>query len=399
MAERLTDKLVRSLKPPPLKAGKARNVITFDASQPGFGARITSAGAISFVLNYRILGRERRITLGRWPAWSVSAARQRAAELRRAVDAGRDPLSELAAERGAPTVAELCGRFEAEHLPKLAPATQIMYRAILKNEIVPVLGSAKVAAIEYADIDRLHSKISRRAPYMANRTLALVSKMFALAILWGMRKDSPVCGVQRNREDRRTRYLSPDELVRLTRALSEHHNRPAADALMLMLLTGARSHEVLSAEWTQVDLGAGVWTKLPGTTKQRRVHRVPLSGPALAVLARIRDRGEDAKFVFPGPGPRGYRTRLKRDWALVCKAAGISGLRIHDLRHSYAAALASSGIGLHVIGGLLGHNSPTTTHRYAHLLDDPLRAATERAAAIITGQPAAEVVPMKRGRR
>jgi hypothetical protein len=109
MGVKLTDKLVRALAPPPLKDGKARNVITYDDSLPGFGARITSAGAISFVLNYRRKadGRERRATIGQSPAWSVAVAREKAKELRRAVDNGGDPVGELAAERGAPTVAAL----------------------------------------------------------------------------------------------------------------------------------------------------------------------------------------------------------------------------------------------------------------------------------------------------
>src|SRR6185436_19973525 len=104
---------------------------------------------------------------------------------------------------------------------KLRHSTAQMYRAIIKSEIVPALGDLKVTAVEYEHIDRLHAKISRRAPYMANRALALMSKMFALAILWRMRADSPVRGVQRNQETKRKRYLSGDELQRLTNALAE----------------------------------------------------------------------------------------------------------------------------------------------------------------------------------
>ena len=117
----------------------------------------------------------------------------------------------------------------------------------------------------------------------------------------------------------------------------------------------------------------------------RADHRIPLSAPARQLLTNIRKQDETAKFVFPGPGPRGHRTSVKRDWAQVCKAAGIAGLRVHDLRHSYASQLASAGVGLHVIGALLGHSQPQTTHRYAHLFDDPLRQATERVGAIVEG--------------
>src|SRR5262245_31251453 len=336
MGVKLTDKLVRVLAPPPLKDGKARNVITYDDSLPGFGARITSAGTISFGLNYRRKadGRERRATIGQFPVWSVAAARQRAAELRRAVDNGGDPVGELAAERGAPTVAELCARFEAEHLPRLRPSTAQMYRSIIKAEVVPALGRMKVGAVGFSDIDRLHRNVSRRAPYLANRMLALLSKAFALAVLWEMRTSSPVRGVQRNQETKRKRYLSGDELTRLTKALAEHHNKEAADALRLILLTGARKSEALSATWDQFDLTAGTWTKPAGATKQKTEHHVPLSAPARQLLAQ---RSRTARFVFPGPGPTGHRTNLKRDWVQICKAARITTLRVHDLRHSFAA--------------------------------------------------------------
>jgi len=395
MGERLTELIVRRL-PAPARGNK----VTYDAAVSGFGARVTAAGVRAFVFNYRRKadGMERRFTIGQFPAWSVAAARQRAAELRRAVDSGGDPLGELAAERGAPTVADLCARFEAEHFPKLRPSTQRMYRVIMSNEILPAIGTMKVAAVEYEHIDRLHSKISRRAPYMANQVLAALSKMFSLAILWRMRKDNPVRGVQRNQEVKRRRYLSGDELARLTKALNEHHNQDAANVFRLLLLTGARVNEALSAEWRQFELGAGMWIKPGAATKQKTEHRAPLSGPARQLLASIRDRGQSDVFVFPAPGGRKYRHRPRRDWAQICRAAGISGLRIHDLRHSFASQLASAGVNLHTIGALLGHSQPQTTHRYAHLFDDPLREATERVGAIIAGEPTAEITPLKGAR-
>jgi integrase len=182
--------------------------------------------------------------------------------------------------------------------------------------------------------------------------------------------------------------------------LATYHNVEVAGAIQLLLLTGARKTEVLAATWSQFDFGRGAWTKPGATTKQKTDHVIPLSAPARQLLALIRERNRSAKFVFPGPGPTGHRTNLKRDWAQVCKDAGIVGLRIHDLRHSFAAQLASAGIGLNVISGLLGHTRAETTFRYSHLFDDTLRAATERVGAVITGAQPAEIVPLhKRGRR
>jgi integrase len=397
MAQRLTDKIIRALETP-----DKGNRIAYDVGLPGFGIRVTTAGAKSFVLNYRRKadGLERRYTIGTFPAWSVTAAREEAKRLKREVDGGGDPVGKFKAAREAPTVASLCARFEAEHLPRLRPSTAQMYRALIKTEVVATLGRVKVAAVEFADIDRLHRHVSRRAPYLANRLLALLSKMFALSVLWNMRSNSPVRGVQRNQEIKRKRYLSGEELNRLTKALAAYHNVEAADAIRLLLLTGARKSEVLSATWSQFDFGQGTWTKPGATTKQKTDHCVPLSAPARQLLAQIREHNKSAKFVFPGPGPSGHRTNLKRDWGRICKTAGIVGLRVHDLRHSFAAQLASAGVGLQVIGGLLGHTRAETTFRYSHLFDETLRAATERVGAVIAGAEPAEIVPLgRRGRR
>ena len=143
------------------------------------------------------------------------------------------------------------------------------------------------------------------------------------------------------------------------------------------------------------DVEAGVWTKPGATTKRRTEHVVPLSAPARQLLA-ARERTSD--FVFPGRHG-GHRVNVKSNWRRVCKAAKIRGLRIHDLRHSFASQLASAGVGLHVIGGLLGRTQAQTSHRYAHLFHDTLQAATEKAGAIITGQPSAEIVSPPKGRR
>jgi integrase len=379
MTDKLTDKIVRSLAAPP-----KGNRITYDSEVLGFGARITAGRVIAFILNYRVkaTGRERRYTIGNFPDWSVSAAREKAKELKREVDSGGDPLGAEKASRDAPTVADLCARFEAEHVDKLRQRTQPDYRAIARNEIVPVLGKLKVAAVEYEDIERLHRKITQRAPYRANRTLAVLSKMFALAIKWRLRPDNPCKGIERNREHARKRYLSPDELARLTEALAEYRDQEVADIFRLLLLTGARRTEVLSARKEQFDLKQGIWTKPPTSTKQKVEHRIPLSAPARELLARLHKDGDDQPWLFPGHGSQ-HRINLDHAWRRICKAAGITDLRIHDLRHSYASALVGAGFSLPVIGALLGHSQPQTTARYAHLYDDPLRKATERAGAIL----------------
>jgi integrase len=373
MGVKLSDKIMRTLVPPP-----AGNRITYDSEVLGFGARITAGGVRAFILNYRVRGTglARRYTIGSYPDWSVAAARERAKELKQEVDSGGDPQGQLKADREAPTIADLCARFKEEHLHRLRPKTQADYRLIIDNDLVPALGKFKVAAVDFGHVERLHHKIAQRAPILANRALAVLSKMFALAIKWRLRPDNPCKGVERNREERRKRYLKDNELAALTKALAEYPDQQTANIFRLLLLTGARCGEVLSATWDQFDLRAGLWSKPATSTKQKAAHEVPLSAPVKQLVASLPNDGE---LLFPGRGGK-RRTTLNHSWRQICKAAGITGLRIHDLRHSYASTLVSAGFSLPVIGELLGHSQPQTTHRYAHLFDEPLRKATEAAA-------------------
>src|SRR5262249_16451812 len=238
----------------------------------------------------------------------------------------------------------------------------------------------------------------------ANRVIAVLSKMFSIAVRRRMRPDNPVRGIERNSEHHRNRYLQSDELGRLTKALAEYPDQQPANAIRILLLTGCRRGEALSMRWGDVDLTAGKWSKPASSTNQNKLHKVPLSVPARQLLGRIKEAQVRAKprrplgqYVFPGSGESGHLSNLKRPWRQICRAAGITGLRIHDLRHSYASQLVSGGASLPLIGALLGHSNPTTTHRYAHLFDDPQRAATENAGAIImsAGQPDKDPVPFR----
>ena len=206
--------------------------------------------------------------------------------------------------------------------------------------------------------------------------------------------------------------MKDDELARLVRALATHADKQAADVVRLLLLTGCRRGEALAARWADLDLGKGVWSKPASSVKQNTPHEAPLSAPARQLLSEIRDahaakhpKRPLGEYVFPSHGADGHRVDIKRDWRQLTKAAGITGLRVHDLRHSFASQLASGGASLPLIGALLGHSNPTTTHRYAHLFDDPQRAAVERVGAVIGAagrekeaiRPPVELKP--RGRR
>jgi integrase len=378
---RLTDAIVKALPAP-----ATGNKVTFDADVKGFGVRVTTAGARAFVLQYRThTGRERRYTIGGFPDWQTTAARQEAKRLKGEVRVnGADPLADLQSARGEPTVGDMIDRYIEEHLPKKRPASQAEDRGLIKQWLAGPLRHAKVADVDFEDVDSLHRKVTKSGtPYRANRVVALLSKMFALAIRWRWRTDNPCIGIERNQEAKRTRYLTTEEVDRLNAALATYEDQEAANAIRLLLFTGARRGETLAAKWDDFDLEAGVWIKPGATTKQRTEHRVPLSAPARQLLAGMKRSSE---YLFPGKDGKGHRVDLKRPWPAICNAASLKNFRLHDLRHSSASVLASSGQSLPIIGALLGHTQAATTMRYAHLLDDALRAATESAGTTIMGK-------------
>jgi integrase len=400
-ARRLTDSYVKKAPLPP-----SHNWIIYDTEVAGFGLRCTAAGARSFILNYRTRSsKERRYTIGDATNWKATAARKVAKEIRRKLPDGYDPLRVIELERGAKTVAGMCARFIEDHLPELRMKTAADYRSMIEREILPAIGRLKLVDVKPDDIDGLHRKISRghgehRArPYRANRVAALLSKIFNLAVhRWQWLEVNPVRGLKRNQESKRERYLVNGELQRLSEALAVHEDRQAANIIRLLLLTGARRSEVLAMRWADLNLTNGTWTKPASTTKQKKTHVTPLSAPARQLLAELNESAEtNAEFVFPGRWG-GHRAEIRQAWHDLCRAANIKGVRVHDLRHSFASQLASSGFSLPVIGALLGHSQPATTARYAHLFDEVTRQATERVGAVIAGngKPSAKVVPHRK---
>jgi integrase len=403
MSERLVDKMVKEL---PAPAGG--NKITYDADLAGFGCRVTAAGARSFILNYRHSGRERRLTIGSFPTWTVKQARARAEDLRRQVDRGEDPLAERDEDRAGCTVGDLWEMYKKDILPKRRETTAVEYQREATQYILPRLGRLKVAEVSREDVAALHREIEKAHPYQANRVLALVSVLFNLAVERELRTDNPCVRIPKAPEERRETFLSPVEIGKLIDALAAHPEKVSAAAIRFLALTGARRGEALAAKWSEFNLETGAWTKPSANTKQRRTHRVPLSGAAVAILkemqaegAKMRKDGILTPYVFPSSKrPAEALTEVRRTWASACKTAGISSVRLHDLRHSFASALVSGGVGLPTIGAMLGHTQPKTTARYSHLYDSTLRDAAERVGSMATRteKPSAEVVPIAASR-
>jgi integrase len=369
--QKINETFVKKAMPP-----ASGNKIHYDADISGFGLRITKAGAKAFVLNYHINRRERRYTIGKSPAWSAAAARAKAMELRRLVDQGIDPLSERVDQREAATISDLWNEYEKVHLPTLSPRSRTDQRGMWGNHILPEMRSIAVRELTSSKIDRLHAKISETTPTRANRVIEVLRKALNLAIRWGWIEKNPADGFRRNVEHQRETYLSKDEYERVFEALDRMPNVKAANAVRLLILTGARRGEVLGLEWQDIDLDHGIWNRPPHKSKDRKRKRVPFSNEALVLLRSMKENAE-GDFLFPTSTGR-HLQDINRPWRWLRQEVGLPDLRIHDLRHSFASVLVSSGETLETIGKLLGHSQHQTTMRYAHLMDDPLRKATAK---------------------
>ncbi|HEX6502899.1 MAG TPA: site-specific integrase [Terriglobales bacterium] len=393
---KITQKTVLSLKPP-----VSGNRIQYDEEIPGFGARITSNGVISFVLNYRFQGRERRYTIGRHPELTALAARERAIQLRGKILDGIDPLQQRLDAQNEPTVDDLAKDYLERYAKPHKRASSLRNdRQMLEQIILPKIGLIRVGAVSRRDIEGVHHGL-KETPYRANRVLALLSKMFSLAMEWRWRADNPVKGVPRYPEDKRETWLTVEQVEALLGALDNYADQSAANAIRLLIVTGARESEVLTATWDQFDLKRAIWTKPSHHTKQKKIEHTPLSDTAMQLLRRMNEARTSA-VLFPGQKngkvSPDARVTIRRPWVQVCKAAGLAvaeqvpgkrkklltiwkpTVRIHDLRHTFASHLVSSGESLHIVGKLLGHTLPQTTARYAHLADSALRDAANRFA-------------------
>jgi integrase len=371
----------------------------WDDGLPGFGLRVYPSGRKVFIVQYRNDGRRtRRMSLGRYGTVTLDEARKAARKILTSAVYGTDPADEKRQRRIAPTLSELWDDYLTLHArPNKRPASVAEDERVWKTIIKPELGSAKVAGVDRRDIEVLHRSM-QKTPYMANRALALLSKMFDLAEGWKWRSGNPTVGVSRYPEQSRTRWLSIEEIKRLGIALDKYSNQTTADVVRFLLLTGARRGEALAAQWKEFDLTNGIWTKPSAHTKQKRESRIPLNGRALALLAsRYEDQSPEA-FVFPGQSGEQIKD-LKRVWQHCREAAELSDARLHDLRHTFASHLVSGGESLAVIGTLMGHTQSTTTQRYAHLADDPQRAASDRFGGIVeaaeSARAPAEVIQLR----
>jgi integrase len=403
-----------------------RPTIFYDEMLKGFGLRVAPSGSKSWLIEYRPGhgGRgvaKRRMVIGSATALTPEKARESASRLLARVELGEDPAQVRAEARKGGSLSDLLDTYIDEHIgPKRKPHTKKTFESYFRVHVKPALGTRPANCITRADIAKLHRAIGDDHPATANRILVVLSAVFSYAVKAGLLPvdfNNPAQGIEKFRENARERYLSEEELMRLGETLrlaetdglpwepdpakkAKHAPKPAnrrvkydeyvVAAIRLLVLTGCRLREILTLRWEEVDLQRGLLF-LPDSKTGRKT--VVLGAAAVMLLTELYRRGD---YVIASSDPKKPRHDLNRPWKAVSRHAGLSDVRLHDLRHSFASVGASAQLSLPVIGKLLGHANPSTTQRYAHLGDGPLRRAADAISGTIAAALNRSAAPIDR---
>ena len=444
---KLTKRVVEGIK------SGAKDIFVWDNELPGYGLRVKPSGIRSYVAQYRnAQGRSRRLTIGRHGVLTADEARAEARQVLALAERGKDPAAERQASLRAPTVSELCDRYLTEHVAvHNRPSTQEEFRRIVEKQIRPALGTLKAEGVTRVDVTKLHRSMGD-TPRQANHTLSVLSKMFSLAEIWGLRPDgsNPCRRIKRYPEVTRERFLSEEELSGLGEALDqaerEQTEMPGVIlAIRLLALTGCRLGEILGLKWEHVDFEGGVF-RLPDAKAGARIHSV--GALVLALLADI-PRSKDRPWVVHGkladqPLSKGrleiawrrlrkkatvklwekdeaalaligrLREGRKRESAIgeieaaakrenIALSGGLKDVRMHDLRHTVGTYAGQAGANAFLVRDKLGHKTLAMTGRYVNRDADPLRELSDRVEsrieAAMRGSDAegGTVVPLRPG--
>ena len=365
---------------------RATEYFIWDDEIRGLGVRILPSGRKGYLVQYRAGRRSRRIGLGSTSVVACEQARNRAIAIIAAARNGEDPAAKRDADRTAITIKQLSERFDIEHISvRLKPSTAKEYRRNLSRFILPALGRLTVTGVTRADVASFHYDL-RHIPYQANRCLEVISKMFNLAELWGLRPDgsNPRRHIKKYPEDKRERFLSAAELRRIGAVLREMEGEgielPSAIlAARLLILTGCRLNEIMTLKWEHVNLASRQLSLPDSKTGAKAVY---LGLPAIELL-NAKEQVAGNPWVITGTLEGQRLSDLQPFWQRVRARAGLKDVRIHDLRHTFASTAVVMGQGLPMIGKLLGHTQVQTTARYAHLATASVSSAADSVASAL----------------
>jgi len=391
---------LQNVKPP-----ASGQVDYFDEGERGLGLRIGKSGKKTWFVMYRAKGdqKKRRLTLDHYPAMTLSEAREKARSIKVEVDKGNDPAGEKQIEKGAPTFKELAAEYMERHArQKKKPKSIHEDQRIIDKDLVSRFGNRKAHEIKRRDIILLLDDIvDRGSGIMANRTLALVRKIFN----WGIERDivanNPCVQVKAPaKENRRDRIYSVEEIKALWEAFEDVPGS-TSPLYKLLLVTAQRPQELMTMSWEDIDLDSSWWT-IPGEyTKNKLPHRVPLTDMALKILQKVQQGCKDAKWVFPSRIHRcGHIANIQKASEKIKEESGVEDFTAYPLRHTTASFITGMGIPRLVVGKILNHVEPGVTAVYdRHSYDQEKRQALEKWSRkleqILYGKKA-KVIPIKK---
>jgi len=381
----------------------SKDVLHWDEELKGFGVKVTPAGKKIFVLQSRLNGSLKRFTIGAFGApWSADAARDEAKRLLGEIVKGVDPYEEKRSRRNDITIEELGNIYWEIACAHKKPVTVANEKGLMARHIAPLFGRIKVKDIRRVDIQKFindvatgktAARVKTKARGLArvtggkgaaNRTLGLLSSMLTFAVENGYRADNPALGTKQFKLKTHDRYLTPEELDRLGKALDSAEKKGvsifAVAAIRFLSMTGCRRNEALTLQWSWIDFEHRL-AKLPDSkTGQKVVH---LGDSALSLIKSL-PKVAGSPMVFPSSVGGDRPISIQKIWHDIRSEADLHDLRIHDLRHNFASMAVSSGQSLYLVGKLLGHSQSQTTQRYAHLAPDPIREAADSVSNMIS---------------
>ena len=378
-----------------------------DEAFPTFGVTISPKGRASFIAQYYLHGKQvgpNNIEGGAVTDTDPSALLRQIKEMRRIADsynrdarAGIDPFGKVVEVSKITLGSHMMDYIRTHAMTKKRKSSISKDVNLIDNHTPEWMKRSPLSEITKADVMKHHSLMHEMKP-TANSWLRMMSKVYNLAIDWGLTEVNPVRGITMYEEHPRERYLSPEEITRLDDALNHILNQkddgnivkqhPAAAAIKLIMLTGSRKSEVFSAEWSMFDLNQAIWSKPYTHTKQKKTVHIPLSPEAVDVLRLLQaQQTKPSRWLFPSPTGNGHISDIKTFWAKFRKDIGLDNVRMHDLRHTYASVLVQNGVDPTAIQILMGHSKIDTTMRYMHRRVDHLRDA---ASAFTKGRATAQ---------